>query len=340
LLVAGPAAAHPVPFSFLDLHYEGGRLDGTLTVHLTDIAHELKVADPASLQRMAPGQVQRAQRLLAARMSLRTAQPLVIDWTGVTLVDNGEAWRLAFRAPGASGGALHLATDLFAYDPNHQTFVNLYEDGSLRRQWIVSGESGEQTYYRGTAAGALEVLKVFVPSGAWHILIGPDHLLFLFALLLLGGGFWAMVRIVTAFTLGHSITLSLAVLGVITPPAWLVEPAIALSIVVVGADNLLQAKNHGRDVRAWVAGAFGLIHGFGFASVLAEFGLPREALGWSLAGFNIGVELGQLAFVVPAVWVLHVVRTCRPQWTSKIVIFGSLVVIAAGSYWFAERVFG
>jgi hydrogenase/urease accessory protein HupE len=292
------------------------------------------------LRAMMPEQVAQAERLLGSRMTLRDGSKLAVEWTGVTLADNGDAWRLAFRVPDVSGGALHLETRMFPYDPKHQTFVNLYEDGSLRQQWILGGESNRQTYYRGTVAGAFEVLRVFVPSGAWHILIGPDHLLFLFGLLLLGGSFWAVVRIVTAFTIGHSITLSLAVLGVVTPPAWLVEPAIALSIVVIGADNLLQAKGKGRDVRTWVAGAFGLVHGFGFASVLAEFGLPREALGWSLAGFNIGVELGQLVFVIPAVGILHLVRTRRPQWNRKIVTFGSLVVIAAGSYWFAQRVFG
>ncbi len=126
----------------------------------------------------------------------------------------------------------------------------------------------------------MAVLRAFVPIGVRHILIGPDHVLFLIGLLLLGGPWMALVRIVTAFTLGHSLTLSLAVLGVITPPASIVEPAIALSILFVGADNL--KRGTGRDVRAWVALAFGLVHGFGFANVLREFWLPREALGWSV----------------------------------------------------------
>lgn len=341
LLVPGTAAAHPVPFSFLDLRFAGGQLEGTLTVHLTDIAHELDVADPAVLAtRAAPEQVRAAERLMAERIALRSGRPLVLEWSAVTLVDDGEAWRFAFRVPNADGGAVAVAANLFPYDPNHQTFVNVYEDGSLRQQYILGPGSGEQTYYRGTAAGALEVLKAFVPSGAWHILIGPDHLLFLFGLLLLGGSWWTVVRIVTAFTIGHSITLSLAVLGIFNPPAYLVEPAVALSIVVIGVDNLLQANGQGRDLRAWVAGVFGLVHGFGFAGVLAEFGLPREALGWSLAGFNVGVELGQLAFVVPAAALLHSVHRRRPQWRRKIVTIGSLVVIAAGSYWFVQRLFG
>ena len=97
------------------------------------------------------------------------------------------------------------------------------------------------------------------------------------------------------------MTLSLAALGVVTPPGQLIEPLIALSIVLVGVDNLLvgDAAPGSRDLRPWMAGLFGLVHGFGFASVLREFGLPRAALGWSLFGFNLGVELGQLAFVLP-----------------------------------------
>jgi hydrogenase/urease accessory protein HupE len=154
------------------------------------------------------------------------------------------------------------------------------------------------TYYRGTTAGALAVMGTFIPSGIHHIMIGPDHILFLVGLLLLGGTLRRLVTIVTAFTIGHSITLSLAALDIVNLPAWLIEPAIALSIVVVGADNLLQGKEKGRDLRAWVAGAFGLVHGFGFANVLKEFGLPQEALGWSLFSFNVGVELGQLAIVL------------------------------------------
>ena len=142
-----------------------------------------------------------------------------------------------------------------------------------------------------------------------------------------------------AFTIGHSITLSLAALDIVNLPGWLIEPAIALSIVVVGADNLLQRKEQGRDLRAWVAGAFGLIHGFGFPSVLREFGLPQEALGWSLFSFNVGVELGQLAIVLVVASALAFVRRRWPKTDKAIVVGGSAAVIAAGGYWFVERVF-
>src|SRR5207253_2265990 len=149
--------------------------------------------------------------------------------------------------------------------------------------------------FAGTRQGALAVIRKFVPAGIHHILIGPDHLLFLFGLLLLGGTLGQLALVVSGFTIAHSITLSLAALNLVTPPARIIEPAIALSIVCVGVDNLM--VGHGRDLRAWIALAFGLIHGFGFASVLREVGLPSRALGWSLFSFNLGVEIGQVLVV-------------------------------------------
>ena len=181
------------------------------------------------------------------------------------------------------------------------------------------------------------MVRTFIPSGVHHILIGPDHILFLVGLLLLGGTRTTLVKIVTAFTLGHSLTLSLAALNVLSPPARVIEPAIALSIVYVGADNLLGGT--GRDVRAWVALVFGLVHGFGFANVLREFGLPSEALAWSLFAFNVGVEIAQLVIVLLVATGLAMIRRRSTLVGSRVSWAGSVAVIAAGTYWFAARVF-
>jgi hydrogenase/urease accessory protein HupE len=202
---------------------------------------------------------------------------------------------------------------------------------------IFNAGSDEQVYYTGSSQGALAVMRTFIPIGVRHILIGPDHILFLIGLLLLGGPWMALVRIVTAFTVGHSLTLSLAALNVVTPPAGIVEPAIALSIIFVGADNLMRGS--GRDVRAWVALVFGLVHGFGFANVLREFGLPSAALGWSLLSFNLGVEVGQLAIVVLVAGALATIRRRSDVIGYRVARAGSVVVMAAGTYWFVERVF-
>ncbi len=123
-----------------------------------------------------------------------------------------------------------------------------------------------------------------------------------------------------------------------TPPASIIEPAIALSIVFVGADNLV--RGDGRDLRAWVALTFGLVHGFGFANVLREFGLPREALGWSLFSFNLGVEIGQLGGgACGRARCSTAIRRRSDVLGARVAIAGSVVVIAAGTYWFVQRVF-
>ena len=153
------------------------------------------------------------------------------------------------------------------------------------------------------------------------------------------------VLIVTAFTIGHSITLSLAALDILSPPSRYVEPLIALTIVVVGADNILVLRGSrdpaqkASDIRAGLAAVFGLIHGFGFASVLKEFGLPQAALGWSLFAFNLGVEVGQLAIVSVVASTLALVRRRSERVAGQVALAGSIGVILAGLYWFIERVF-
>lgn len=334
-----PAAAHPAPFSYLDIVFREGRIDGTLVVHVIDVAHELGVASPDQLLDMnvLGPQRQKIASILAPRIMLRTDHRLVLEWTDVQPLVDDQALRLTFRVSREQPGALTIDTNLFPYDPNHQTFINIYEGDSLRQQMIFSAATAERTYYLGTAQGAVEVMKTFIPSGIHHILIGPDHILFLVGLLLLGGSWGALVRIVTAFTLGHSLTLSAAALNYVSPPASVIEPAIALSIVFVGADNLVRGE--GRDLRAAVALVFGLVHGFGFANVLREFGLPREALGWSLFSFNVGVEIGQLAIVVMVASALGAVRRRSTTLAYRVAYAGSVVVIAAGTYWFVQRVF-
>jgi hydrogenase/urease accessory protein HupE len=341
LMVASRAAAHPAPFSYLDLHLRDSLVEGSLTLHVIDVAHDLGMArapdllDPAVVQR----ERARVIRLVSSRLSIRSGSEwLALNWGTLEPTPDRDAVRLLFRAAAATGGSIVVRARLFEYDPLHQTFLNVYEHGSLRQQMIFNAGEAERTYYRGTAQGTLAVVATFVPSGIHHILIGPDHILFLVGLLLLGGGGWALVRIVTAFTIGHSITLSLAALDVITPPPTLIEPAIALSIVFVGADNLL-VGTRGRDVRAWIALAFGLVHGFGFAYVLKEFGLPREALAWSLFSFNVGVEIGQLMIVLAIAGVLAFVRQRDQAIARRVAFAGSVVVMAAGAYWFVERVF-
>ena len=214
---------------------------------------------------------------------------------------------------------------LFDVDPSHRGLV----------QWLPPGSSGKDgkaeealSVILGTESATQNLpfqppsqwqsFKQYVVEGVWHIWIGFDHILFLLSLLLpavlifkkineksnenkqlqpadsFWGAFKEVLKVVTAFTLAHSITLTLAALGYISLPSRLVESVIAASIIVAAISNI----RGNLDTKRWVmAFGFGLIHGFGFASVLADLGLPQNALVTALIGFNVGVELGQLAIV-------------------------------------------
>jgi len=340
LCIAAPAAAHPVPVSSLDLSLRADRIDGALTVHTIDLARELGIAQPQALldDGVLSEQYTRINALLQARVVLRAAggKALEVGAGRATPLPGEDALLIEFAAAGAPPPALEVQARLFPDDPLHRTFVNIREDGELVQQFLFAATSAPRVHYLGTAAGALAVLGDFVPLGAFHVWQGFDHLAFIIGLILLGGSMRRLALIVTSFTLGHSITLALAVLDIIAPPAWLVEPAIALSIIVVGADNLMRGQ--GRDMRALFAALFGLIHGFGFAYVLRDMGLPPGNLAVSLLGFNLGVELGQLSVVIPIALCLAMVRKRAPNVANRIAVGGSLAVIAAGAYWFVDRV--
>jgi hypothetical protein len=199
---------------------------------------------------------------------------------------------------------------------------------------------------------AWRVFGRYIVEGVWHIWIGIDHIVFLLSLLVLAPlqpsrqriTQWPaaqqarpvlldVLAVVTAFTLAHSITLGLTVLEWLTPPADLVEPAIALSVVLAALNNLLGVNS----LKRWrLAFVFGLVHGFGFASVLLDLGLPASALLAALGGFNLGVELGQLAIVgvfLPVAWLLR--RTRLYRWV--VVAGGSAAVVVLGLFWTLER---
>jgi hydrogenase/urease accessory protein HupE len=345
---ASPAAAHPAPFSYLDLHLDRAGVTGTLVLHDLDVAHDLNVTVADSLLELPAASKYREalEKLMTPRLSLIfDGAPVTIAWTGLDVVSERQSLRLSFTTNQLRPGQLTVKAYIFPYDPIHQTFVNVYEGETLKHQAILDAGHQSLGYYSGTAQGRWSVIRTFVVSGIEHILIGPDHILFLIGLLLLGGTRWRLTAIVTSFTIGHSITLSLAALDIVSPPSRLVEPLIALTIIVVGADNLMVLRARqapdptASDIRAWLAAAFGLIHGFGFASVLKEFGLPRAALGWSLFSFNLGVEIGQLFIVVVAAGLLLSIARRSATAAEKVAVAGSIGVILAGLYWFIERVF-
>lgn len=340
VLAARPASAHPVPFSYLDLRLQPGSIEGTFVVHIFDAAHDLEVTpverllDPAVASEYGRALI----RLLAARLDVTVnGRTIALDWSPPEVLADRQSLRLVARAPlDSPPGTVAIHAVMFPYDPQHQTFVNIYEGEALTQAILDQGKPRFE-YFAGTRQGALAVARKFAPAGIHHILIGPDHLLFLFGLLLLGGTLGRLALVVSGFTIAHSITLSLAALNIVSAPSRIIEPAIALSVVYVGADNLL--VRDGRDVRAWIAFAFGFIHGFGFASVLREMDLPARALGWSLFSFNVGVEIGQLLVVVVVASALGAVRSRSEVAGRQLAFAGSIAVIVAGAFWFVQRVF-
>jgi hydrogenase/urease accessory protein HupE len=198
--------------------------------------------------------------------------------------------------------------------------------------FIVSGSSGK-----------LALSATYLWLGIEHILLGMDHLLFVFALMLIVSGTRRLVLTITAFTVAHSITLAGATLGYVHVPQQPVEAMIALSILFLAMEIIHSRRGRPGYVERWpwvVAFIFGLLHGFGFAGALAEVGLPEHAIPFALVFFNIGVELGQLAFVgvvMLSAWLLHRINAF-PLRSAEILTTYLIGGIAA--YWTIDRVAG
>jgi hypothetical protein len=195
------------------------------------------------------------------------------------------------------------------------------------------------------APGGWKVAGAYLALGVEHILGGVDHLLFVLALILLVTGWKRLVATITAFTVAHSVTLAAATLGSVTVPGAPVEACIALSIVFVASEIVRARLGHPGMAQRWpwlVAFAFGLLHGLGFAGALSEVGLPPNAIPLALAFFNIGVELGQLAFIAivlatiavgSRVW--HRIRVPRPAWAWLVPLYA---IGGIAAFWVIERV--
>ena len=220
-----------------------------------------------------------------------------------------------------------VLADLYA---DHRTLTDIEWNG--RREQFVFQHAN--TFNGAPGPGSWwDTTRTFLVLGFEHILTGYDHLLFLLGLLVAGRGVRELVAIVTSFTIAHSLTLAAATFGLVNPPARAIEAVIALSIAYVGIENLIRREPRGR----WkLTFAFGLVHGFGFANVLREMALPREALAASLFTFNAGVEVGQLAVVLIAwPWLRWIQRSA---YTTSVTRWVSAVVTACGLFWFMQRV--
>lgn len=368
LLSLTPAWAHKPSDSYLTLRATEGQNAVAVRwdIALRDLDYVLTL-DRDGNGELTWGEVRQRDaditKLATSRLALTadgTACPLTPS--GPLMLDthsDGNYAVLSLTAQCAGEGALKAPLKLnysmlFDVDPSHRGLVQWVapgQDPASAAQALVFGtESAEQTLAL-QPTGAWQTLKQYIVDGVWHIWIGYDHILFLLSLLLpavllrranqwepaptLKGSFVEVLKVVTAFTLAHSITLSLAALGVVSLPSRLVESVIAASVVLAALNNLRGTIEGKRWVMAFV---FGLIHGFGFASVLADLGLPQNALVLALVGFNVGVELGQLAIV--AVF-LPIAFALRRTWFYRVGVLtgGSLLVAVLASWWLAQRLF-
>jgi hypothetical protein len=338
VLVAGPAHAHPGgSHGYAALTIEGGSAAYTLTLWPAT----LPPAVAEEVQRARAGDATSRDRLLA----------VIRDKVAVTI-----AGRRCRPGPGSStppvagvesltltveyacdggGNDVVLRDDLVdAFGADYHTLARI--DASGRSVPFVFGAEAREARAAGDAPPvAARGFAGFLLLGVEHILLGWDHLLFLLVLLLGGGGWLAVIKIITAFTVAHSATLALAALDVVALPSRLVEAVIALSIACVAAENVFWRP---ATSRRWIVSfGFGLVHGFGFSSVLREIGLPPQGLLLSLLGFNLGVEAGQALVVAVVLPGLMFVR--RTRWERPVIWSSSSAILLVGVVLFVERAF-
>ncbi len=249
------------------------------------------------------------------------------------------AVRIVWSCAGIADPLVYRSTVLTDIEPQARQVV-LIGSGATATQTLLDSAQTEVSL-SGSGTGLLQVIERYVAAGIQHIFIGYDHIAFLIAIMLWARRLMPIVKIVTAFTIAHSITLSLAALEIVRTPSSVFEPAIAASIIYVAVENFLS-----RDIeRRWRdTFCFGFVHGFGFASALQDFGLPKGALLPALASFNIGVEIGQIgivSIVLPLLLLLDRVRKPReaahPVRATSTVYALSGVICVLGGYWFLVR---
>lgn len=349
-----PARAHEPSDSYLRLAGTAGTLSGEWDIALRDLDRAL-VLDHDGDGELTWGELS-AREAELSRYALdhleltQSGQACVVRTSSLSVVEHsdGPYARLPLDVRCAGGSApLELQYSLFfALDPQHRAIVQAGPDTH-----VLSAQRRSLTLDRAAGARATSTFTL-VRHGVEHILSGLDHVLFLLALLLpavlraqpdqtrtsrqIRSVLGDVVRVVTAFTFAHSLTLGLAALGVVDMSADVIEPAIAASVAVAALDNVWPVFGTGR----WsIAFALGLLHGFGFSSALSDLGLSGASLLRGLVAFNVGVELGQLALVclfVPVAFML------RHAWGTRLVLLraGSLAIAALSLTWFYERVMG
>lgn len=352
-----PALAHKPSDSYLSLDAEDRLVSGRWDIALRDLDMAIGL-DADGNGELTWNEVRSKHGEISAyafsRLSLMSADQACTPKVAGHLIDNHTDGAYAvIRFTAECNEAIETLNIhyklLFDIDPQHKGLLKLELDGRTSTAIFTPEQAVQQLGTGG--AGRFAQFIDYVKHGVWHIWIGFDHILFLLSLLLpavlvLRNQTWHssqtfksslmdVLKIVTAFTVAHSITLSAASLGFVDLPSRWIESVIAASVVLAALNNLFPVFHGKRWLAAFV---FGLVHGFGFASVLTDLGLPTTALVAALVGFNIGVELGQLAIVAAF---LPIAFVLRQTWVYQRLVFraGSVLIAFVAFGWLVERAF-
>jgi hypothetical protein len=331
LLMALPALAHDPMLSGLRVIVGGGKTVVSVTTHISLLTEaEGKPLEPLAMD-------------LAFRRRVRlrfSGTDFAPQKTNLLRDDPNDlvTWQATLDKEVA---APEVLARLYPNDPSSKLVVSVLREGSLVQETVLDAAHPALLLSHEPPESRWQVFLRFVREGVSHIFGGPDHVCFVLGLLLLGGGLKTLLKTVTAFTLAHSITLTIAALGIWNPSPRLVEPLIALSIVAIAVENLRRispASRSWRGARGEVfAFGFGLIHGFGFAGALSEVGLPQQALGVALAAFNFGVECGQALIVIAVAPALAKLADDKPTLHATLLKMLSMGIGLAGLWWFVTR---
>jgi len=340
LLLGGPATtarAHPFSQSTSVLIVSGREVRARLTLDLLDF-HQLPEIDRNRDNRISyvelDDAIERIYTAVAQHYSVRSAgDPLQTTVERYQLTDETRVRLDILYRFAADVSTIDVTSTLdLITQPNHQHLMSV-RSGPITHEAVL--EISRTTAAFTTAAGSyVQTVGYFVRLGVTHILTRYDHLAFLLGLLIATTSVRALVKIVTSFTVAHSLTLALATFDAVVLPTRLTETLIALSIAYVAMENLLRNQ---LNERYRITFLFGLIHGFGFSTVLREMQLPRPNLALSLFSFNAGLELGQITFVA-VVFPIMIYRA-PSEWQTRIRSAVSLGIVCLSMYWFAQRVF-
>ena len=357
LMAAQATPAHISSSGFLVLHVEGHNLSGSIEFALRDA--ELAVGVDANHDgKITWGELRDSE----TKLTRYVTQHLILSAQGSTCpvsfhplqvnerVDGNYAW-LPFTAQCTSVPTkLSVTYNLMeGLDPSHRGLLTLTSASAA--QTAVLGGGPDATSFNIDEPSRWRAFVEYLQAGIEHIWGGIDHLLFLISLLLPAvlsrargrwepvvsarPAFFSILKVVTAFTLAHSITLTLAALDVVRLPSRLTESVIAASIIVAALNNIFPVVT---ESRARIAFAFGLLHGFGFASVLADMGLPNGARLLSLLAFNLGIEVGQLAVVLVVMPIVYQLRVGR-LYRQAVLPWGSAAIAGLAFVWLVQRAF-